>query len=149
MRYVLLSCGFIYLLTQRIHQFSRAPDALKYNQLLQYAKSTPDRLEIRRPENLVSGCQSQVWVNVGSEKGLALVELDADALITKGLCRLVEELLNGMDLQELVRADESLLTSLRIGQLLSPSRTNGLRNIFLRVQAEARNLLQFDGLQSV
>ena len=59
----------------------------------------------RKPENLIKGCQSQVWVGTEVKDGQFIIYADSDSLITKGLIAIFIRLLSGLSPTEVLAAD--------------------------------------------
>jgi cysteine desulfuration protein SufE len=63
----------------------------KYNYLIEMGKSLPPLDERYKTEsNLISGCQSRVWLHSELKGGIIYFYSDSDAVITKGIvCLLI------------------------------------------------------------
>jgi cysteine desulfuration protein SufE len=94
---------------------------------------------LKSDDNLVRGCQSQVWLTHRLESdGRLHLTLDSDAHIVRGLIAIVLAALNDRSAQEIVETDmEALFDELELLQHLSPTRGNGLRAMIERIRAIA------------
>ena len=92
----------------------------------------PDRIE----ENLIRGCQSQVWLTHDlASDGTLHFHMDSDAFIVRGLISIVLSALNGKKPDDIVQFDiEGLFSELQLLQHLSPTRGNGLRAMIERIR---------------
>lgn len=92
----------------------------------------------RTQENLIRGCQSQVWLvaNLDPASGQLKIALDSDAHIVRGLSAVVLAALNQKTPSEVLQFDiEGLFTELDLLQHLSPTRGNGLRAMVAKIRA--------------
>jgi cysteine desulfuration protein SufE len=91
----------------------------------------------KREENLIRGCQSQVWLIAEYDKTtntLALT-IDSDAHIVRGLIAIVLTAYNERSPTEILAFDiEELFEELQLLQHLSPTRGNGLRAMVARIR---------------
>ncbi|MDD2963928.1 MAG: SufE family protein [Bacteroidales bacterium] len=99
----------------------------KYNYLIELGKGLPliDEQK-KKPENLIVGCQSKVWISAEYIDGTVLYHADSDAIITKGLVSLLLRAVNGHTPDEIMHADLSFLDNTGLKEHLSPTRSNGL-----------------------
>ncbi len=82
----------------------------------------------RQDENLIAGCQSQVWIDMQKQgDGTITFAGDSDAAIVKGLVAIVIILFQGKTAVEILATDvKSFFQQLSLEQHLTPSRTQGL-----------------------
>jgi cysteine desulfuration protein SufE len=94
--------------------------------------------EHRREENLIRGCQSQVWLIWRKEGDRLFFDVDSDAFIVKGLLGVVLAAYNGRTAQEILDFDiDAYFESLNLLKHLSPTRGSGLQAMVRRIQAIA------------
>ena len=111
----------------------------RYRFILDLGKSIPvlpeqDKLE----QNLVRGCQSQVWLVARQEDQKLSLSIDSDAHIVRGLIAIVLSVYQGKSSKEIQDYPiESLFEELNLLQHLSPTRGNGLRAMVARIRQEA------------
>ncbi|WP_409307027.1 cysteine desulfuration protein SufE [Pectobacterium sp. B1J-3] len=93
----------------------------------------------RQPENLIAGCQSQVWIIMQrDEQGRVTLYGDSDAAIVKGLIAVVFSLYQGLTVQEIVERDvRPFFEELALNQHLTPSRSQGLEAMLRAIRARA------------
>ena len=80
----------------------------------------------RKPENLIKGCQSQVWVGTEEKDGQFIIYADSDSLITKGLIAIFIRLLSGLSPTEVLAADLKKLDASGLKEHLASTRANAL-----------------------
>ena len=111
----------------------------RFQYLIDRAKSAPAlAAEHRVPANLVEGCTSQLWLVCRFEGGVCRIDVDADAVITKGIATLIRDYFDGAKPEEILSDDVNFLASVGIDQHLSPNRRNGLSNLVGKIHAFAR-----------
>jgi cysteine desulfuration protein SufE len=115
----------------------------KYRFVIDLGKDLPDLDAAAKTEdNLVRGCQSQVWLvsRVDPDSGRMRLSLDSDAHIVRGLIAIVLAAYDGRTPEEILQFDiEGLFDELDLLGHLSATRGNGLRAMVqtIRAQAEA------------
>ncbi|MGC9343642.1 MAG: SufE family protein, partial [Bacteroidales bacterium] len=77
-------------------------------------------------DNLISGCQSKVWLNAEYEDGKIYFTADSDAIIVKGIVALLVRVLNGQPPAEIMNQDLYFIDKIGLKENLSPTRSNGL-----------------------
>ncbi len=116
----------------------------KYRFVIDLGKELPDLDETHKiPENLVRGCQSQVWLVVSYDAQQQRVELaiDSDAHIVRGLISIVLAAYNRQSPDYIAQFDiEALFEELALIQHLSLTRGNGLRAMVARIQQLASSI---------
>lgn len=97
----------------------------------------------RQPENLIAGCQSQVWiVMTQDEQGRLVFSGDSDAAIVKGLVAIVFSLYQSLTAQQVLALDvRPFFEQLALAQHLTPSRSQGLEAMLRAIRAKASVLV--------
>ena len=114
----------------------------KYEQLLWYAKKLPEMPESgKTPENKVSGCVSQVYIDARLQEGKVLYQGDSDAQLVKGLVAFLIEGLNELPPENIVKLHPDFIEETGLQVSLTPSRANGFYNIFKMMQKKALELI--------
>ena len=130
-------------LIKQVEKLKKSDDPKrKYEYILWLAKKlkVPNN-NILIPENKVQGCVSEVFVKASFLDGKLYWEGYSDALITKGLLAF---LINGMDNltpKEVVNINNKFIEDTGLKASLTPSRSNGFLNIFLKMQSQANKFL--------
>ncbi len=118
----------------------------KYRFIIDLGKGLPELPEAdRSEENLVRGCQSQVWLRGGFDPATNTLELaiDSDAHIVRGLISVVLAAYEGLSPAQVRDHDtEGLFEELELLEHLSPTRGNGLRAMVNRVKQLAQEHCQ-------
>ncbi len=98
--------------------------------------------EQRSADNLIAGCQSQVWIALDSvNSGQVRFSGDSDATIVKGLIAIVFILYQGMKPQDIVNLDvRPYFSELALTQHLTPSRSQGLEAMVRAIRIKAAAL---------
>ena len=97
--------------------------------------------------NKVQGCASQVWLVThkkpnGAAGPVLTFEGDSDAHIVRGLIAILFALYSGKTAKEIVDTDAlTVFDRMGLRENLTPQRSNGLRSMIQRIQAEARAAL--------
>ncbi len=117
----------------------------RYSYIIDLGKSLPAFPEHEKiDENLVHGCQSQVWLShyFDPDTQIMYVLLDSDAIIVKGLAAIVLAALNAKKPEDIVSTDvETLFNKMDLMRHISPTRGNGLRSMLERIKNTARGYL--------
>ena len=77
-------------------------------------------------ENLIKGCQSQVWIIPHFEDNKVFFDVDSDGILPKGIVALLAGVFSGHTPQEIIDADFEFIEKIGLREFLSPSRANGL-----------------------
>lgn len=114
----------------------------RYGYIADLGKQLPAMPDTDKNEqNLVRGCQSQVWLTFchdDSENRLYLM-IDSDAIIVKGLAAIIMIALNGKSPQQIVDMDViAIFDQIDLMRHISPTRGNGLRAMLDKVRTIAR-----------
>lgn len=88
-------------------------------------------------ENLVRGCQSQVWLHTSMEDGLVRFEADSDAAITKGLVALMVRFYSAREPDTIMQTDPVFIKKIGMQDHLSPTRSNGLASMVKQMKIYA------------
>lgn len=92
-------------------------------------------------EMRVSGCQSLMYLSTVHKNGKLYFSVYSDALISRGLAALLIQVFNEESAETIVKSDLDFLGPLHLSDLLTPSRSNGLSSLFLKMKQSAINFL--------
>ena len=100
----------------------------RYKYLIEMGrKMEPLENEHKTEDNLVRGCQSQVWlIPQQDEEGNVYFKVDSDAAIVKGLAALLVRLYSGHKPDEILNTKPEFVEKIGMKEHLSPTRSNGL-----------------------
>ena len=108
-------------------------DRLQY--LVDKAKEVeplPDAAKIE--QNRIHGCASKLWIIGGADKENKMkYQVDGDAFITKGTAKVVTDIVNGQDKNEVANLNVENFSALGIKELLTMQRQNGLGQLITRI----------------
>lgn len=110
----------------------------KYEYIIELGKDLPIIEEQYKIEdNLIHGCQSQVWLHAENKDGLLLFTADSDAIITKGIIALLVRVFNQQKAEDIIKADLSFIDTIGLKEHLSPTRANGLVGMVNKIKQYA------------
>jgi cysteine desulfuration protein SufE len=122
-----------------IDEFSAFDDWMdKYNYLIELGKEMPlidEKYKVLN--NLISGCQSRVWLHAQYEDGKIFFTADSDAVITRGLVSLLIRVLNGRTPDEILETKMDFIDKIGLKEHLSPTRSNGLTSMVKQMKLYA------------
>lgn len=99
----------------------------KYEYIIDLGKELhglPD--EKKTEQNLIKGCQSQVWIDAEFRDGRLYFNADSDGILPKGIVSLLISIYSGHSTQEILDSDFQFIEDIGLQEFLSPSRANGL-----------------------
>jgi cysteine desulfuration protein SufE len=88
-------------------------------------------------ENLVRGCQSQVWLHTDLEDDKVIFTADSDAAITKGLVALMVRFYSGETPDTILSHNPDFIQKIGMQEHLSPTRSNGLASMVKQMKIYA------------
>ncbi|CAI8386070.1 MAG: SufE family protein [Litorivicinaceae bacterium] len=97
--------------------------------------------EEKNENNVVRGCQSQVWMVVDGDAANVTIRANSDAAIVSGLIALVVRLYSKASAEEIIKTEPEFVEALGLSQHLSPTRANGLASMLQRLKAETAQLI--------
>ena len=110
----------------------------KYEYLIELGKDLPQIKEEKKTEDrLITGCQSNVWLDSKFEDGKMNFSADSDAIITKGIIGLLIRVLNDEKPEDIVKTDLHFIQEIGLHEHLSPTRSNGLASMVKKIKMEA------------
>ena len=110
----------------------------RYEYMIELGKSLPLIEERYKTEdNLISGCQSQVWVHAEMDHGKLVFTADSDAIITKGIIAILIRAFSNQPPEDIVAADTAFIDEIGLKEHLSPTRANGLVSMIKQLKMYA------------
>jgi cysteine desulfuration protein SufE len=96
--------------------------------------------ELKTEGNRVRGCQSQVWMIAELDPQTRRLSLraDSDAVIVKGLIRLLLRLYGDRTPQAIIANPPDVFDRVGLGRMLTPGRANGLYSMVERIRQLAK-----------
>lgn len=93
--------------------------------------------EHKTDENLVRGCQSQVWLKTDLKEDKIQFSADSDAAITKGLVAMLVHLYSDEKPDEILHTEPHFIKEIGMETHLSPTRSNGLASMVKQMKIYA------------
>ena len=119
----------------------KTPDE-RYRALMELGRSLPSfSPSLKTSQNLVRGCQSDLYLHASLRDGKIFFECFSDALISAGLAALLISAYSGEPPETLLECPPAFLLDLDLFASLSPGRSNGLAHIHLKMKQEASKSL--------
>ncbi len=114
--------------TEIVADFSIYEDWMeKYEYIIELGKDLPIlKPEFKTKENIIVGCQSQVWLHAEKKEDKIIFTAAADAIIAKGIIALLIEVLSNQTPEAILNTELNFIKELGLQEHLSPTRSNGL-----------------------
>jgi cysteine desulfuration protein SufE len=124
---------------QIIQEFESLSDwTERYKHIIKQGRNLdPLNEEHKIEENLVRGCQSQVWLHTRLEDGKVIFEADSDAAITKGLVALMVRFYSVQSPDDIIATSPTFIKKIGMQEHLSPTRSNGLASMVKQMKIYA------------
>jgi cysteine desulfuration protein SufE len=124
-----------------IEEFEALEDwTSRYQLLIDYAnelKKHPMPASDKTQQNLIEGCQSQVWFTAKIEEGRMVLNADSEAVLVRGIVALLLHVLNNHTPQEIAQADLYFVDAIGLREHLSPTRSNGIAAMLKQIKLYA------------
>ena len=110
----------------------------KYAHIIDLGKKVPSlKEEFKTEQNIIKGCQSQVWMVSHVLDDKVYFEGDSDAIIVKGLVALLLKVLSGQPAADIAESDLYFIDKIGMKQHLSMTRSNGLASMVKQMKLHA------------
>ena len=110
----------------------------RYKYIIKVGKElAPLDEEHKIEENLVRGCQAQVWLHTHLDDDKVIFEADSDAAITKGLVALMVRFYSGQTPDDIISTNPDFIKKIGMEEHLSPTRSNGLASMVKQMKIYA------------
>jgi cysteine desulfuration protein SufE len=122
-----------------IDEFSMFEDWMeRYEYIIDLGKSLPlIKDEFKTDSNLISGCQSKVWLHSEIEGDKIKFTADSDAILTKGIVALLLRVFNNQKPKDILDANLYFVDEIGLKEHLSPTRANGLVSMIKQIKLYA------------
>lgn len=119
-----------------VDEFSVFEDWMdKYAYLIEQGKELDGLKEEHRTDNnVISGCQSKVWLHAEMQDGKIVFTADSDAVLTKGLVALVIKVFSNEKPDAIINAEPWFIKEIGLEENLSPTRSNGLTAMLKQIK---------------
>jgi cysteine desulfuration protein SufE len=127
-----------------IEEFALFEDWMdRYQYLIDLGRRLPEFPDaLRTDENLIRGCQSQVWFVAEEKDGRLEFRAISDAAIVSGLIALLLRLYSGRYPQDILDTPPEFVSALQLESHLSPTRSNGLSSMLKAIRRFATEAVQ-------
>lgn len=85
---------------------------------------------LRKKNNIVSGCQSKVWLYAYMKKKKIFFHADSDAIIPRGFVALMIRIFSGQFPSEIIYTTPIFIYKIGFSSFLTVNRANGMKAIF-------------------
>ncbi len=92
-------------------------------------------------DNILHGCQSQVWLIHDYQDGILNFQASSDAAIVSGLIHLVMTIYSGQPPQKILETEPEFIERIGLSSHLSSTRSNGLNAMIAKIKATAQTCL--------
>lgn len=119
-----------------IEEFSVYDDWMeKYEYIIDLGKDLPLIDEAKKTDDrLISGCQSQVWLDAEVKDGKIHFTADSDAIITKGIIALLVQVMDKETPEDIIKSNLYFIDKIGLKEHLSPTRSNGLLSMVTKIK---------------
>lgn len=110
----------------------------RYEYIIELGKSLPlieEKYKVE--ENLIRGCQSQVWLHAEKQGENIVFTADSDAILTKGIIAVLIRTFSNQKAVDVMNADTSFIDEIGLKEHLSPTRANGLVSMLKQIKLYA------------
>jgi len=112
----------------------------RYEKIIELGQQLPSFNPASRIEtNLVSGCQSIMYLETTLRDGKVYFNADSEALISKGLAALLIYVYSGQSPETLTLCPPTFLAEIGLQNSLSPARSNGLASLYIKMIKAAKH----------
>lgn len=110
----------------------------RFQYVIDLGKSLPlIDAKYKTDDNLITGCQSKVWLHAEERSGKIHFTADSDAIITKGIIAVLVRAFSNQMPAAILAADTDFVDQIGLKQHLSPTRANGLVSMIKKIKLYA------------
>ena len=110
----------------------------KYDYLIDLGKSLPKiDNEYKVKDNIITGCQSQVWLHAKQKDNKVVFTADSDAIMTKGIIAMLIRVLSGQKAENIINTNLDFIDKIGLNEQLSQTRANGLNSMIKQMKIYA------------
>jgi len=114
----------------------------RYEYVIDLGRQLPDfPQEWKTDANKITGCQSQVWLNMQMQDGKLHIDGMSDAAIVSGLVAIVLRVYSDQTPQDILDAKPDFIADIGFTDHLSPTRSNGLHSMLRTIYQRAGSYL--------
>lgn len=122
-----------------VDEFSMFDDWMqRYEYIIDLGKALPLIDEnYKTEENIISGCQSKVWVHANKIDDKIVFTADSDAILTKGIIAVLVRSFSNQTASDILDANTDFIDEIGLKEHLSPTRANGLVSMIKKIKMYA------------
>ena len=114
----------------------------RYQYLIDLGKQLPDFPEAHKNDNYrVHGCQSMVWLVPSGDASNMHFEAASDSVIVSGLIALVLRVYSDRPAADILATEPAFIGTIGLAKHLSPTRSNGLAAMLVKLKGYAAQAL--------
>lgn len=122
-----------------VDEFSMFDDWMqRYEYIIDLGKALPlIEEQYKTEDNIITGCQSKVWVH-GEQNGDKIIfTSDSDAILTKGIIAILIRAFSNQKASDILEANTDFIDKIGLKEHLSPTRANGLVSMIKKIKMYA------------
>ena len=113
----------------------------KYEHLIELGKTLPNMDDkFKTSENLIKGCQSNVWLHAETKNNLVIYTAASDAIITRGIIAIILKVFSNQTANNILNSNTDFISKIGLQEQLSPTRANGLVSMVSKIKLYALGL---------
>ena len=122
-----------------VDEFSMFDDWMqRYEYIIDLGKALPliDE-QYKTEDNIITGCQSKVWVHAEKVDDKIIFTADSDAILTKGIIAILIRAFSNQKAADILDANTDFIDAIGLKEHLSPTRANGLVSMIKKIKMYA------------
>ncbi|NNT71114.1 SufE family protein [Flavobacterium sp. IMCC34852] len=122
-----------------VDEFSMFDDWMqRYEYIIELGKSLPlIEEQYKTEDNIITGCQSKVWVHAEQLGDKVVFTADSDAILTKGIIAILIRVFSNQKASAILEANTDFIDEIGLKEHLSPTRANGLVSMIKKLKMYA------------
>lgn len=122
-----------------VDEFSMFDDWMqRYEYIIDLGKGLPlIEEQYKTEENIITGCQSKVWVHAELQGDKVIFTADSDAILTKGIIAILIRAFSNQKASDILEANTDFIDEIGLKEHLSPTRANGLVSMIKKLKMYA------------
>jgi cysteine desulfuration protein SufE len=122
-----------------VDEFSMFDDWMqRYEYIIDLGKGLPliDE-QYKTEDNIITGCQSKVWLHAEQQGDKIIFTADSDAILTKGIIAILIRAFSNQKASDILDANTNFIDEIGLKEHLSPTRANGLVSMIKKLKMYA------------
>lgn len=110
----------------------------RYEHLIYLGRRLPKMSKfLRKKNNMISECQSKVWLCAKMKNNKIFFHADSDAIIPKGIAALMLRIYSGQYPYDIIHTSPFFIHKIGFSSFLSVNRANGMESMFRAIKKYA------------